>query len=431
MSDEHIVPLTHAEPKPGQSLSAQPTHIDINTGHIFDSAGNSVGKWSPMDTTEQNKALASYAASRVARTTACSIAANGIAKDRDVILDQARSVIALSGASDEQRAQALDIGVPDVHIPSAMPNFITGYKNEGFVADVFSPPLVVAKQSDYFYQYDKADAYQRAIPILGAAGAQVGEVVPRFGSTQYKTVQRAVGGFVPTEVEANQDAPLKIKQGTLRRMVNAAMLERELRVASMARTSGNWNSATTLAAGFQWNGGASSDPVKDINAVQEASYGKVSGMILSEKIWNAMRRNPAVRSYYTYSGSAPGMVTEDQLMSLLQLPVVYVARGKYIKSDGTLDYIWGNDVVLFRSPEQIPPMDQEDVATSYTFRFNLGGTGIPDASGLNGAGAGFIVRQFFNQYRGALGGVQMVLTHSDAEKMTSAFIGNLLINAYQ
>jgi len=204
-----------------------------------------------------------------------------------------------------------------------------------------------------------------------------------------------------------------------------------LRVASLARTSGNWSSATTLLAGFQWNGGASSDPVKDINNVQEASYGKVSGMILSEKIWNAMRRNPAVRSYYTYSGSAPGMVTEDQLISLLQLPVVYVARGKYIKSDGTLDYIWGNDVVLFRSPEQIPPMDQEDVATSYTFRFGLGGTGTPDAAGLAGSGAGFIVRQFFNQYRGALGGAQMVLTHSDAEKMTSAYIGNLLINAYQ
>lgn len=431
MSDENIVPLTHAAPKPGQSLSAQPTHIDIQSGHIFDAAGNSVGQWTPMDTDEQNKALATYAASRAARNTACSIAANGIAKDRDIVLDQARSVIALSGANDEQRAQALDVGISDVHIPSAMPNFVTGYKNEGFVADVFSPPLVVAKQSDYYYQYDKADAYQRAIPIAGAPGAQVNEVVPRFSSTQYKTIQRAIGGFVPTEVEENQDSALKIKQGTMRRMVNAVMLERELRVASLARTSGNWNSATTLLAGFQWNGGASSDPVKDINNVQEASYGKVSGMILSEKIWNAMRRNPAVRSYYTYSGSAPGMVTEDQLISLLQLPVVYVARGKYIKSDGTLDYIWGNDVVLFRSPEQIPPMDQEDVATSYTFRFGLGGTGTPDAAGLAGSGAGFIVRQFFNQYRGALGGAQMVLTHSDAEKMTSAYIGNLLINAYQ
>jgi hypothetical protein len=435
MTDANILPLSHATPVPGQSLSAQPTHIDITTGHVFDAAGNGVGKWSPMQDTvhlEQNKALADYAGSRSARATACSIATNGFSTNRDLVLQQARDVIALSSANAEQRAQALDIGTADVHIPSAMPNFISGYKNEGPVADIFSPPLIVTKSSDKYYQYDKADAYQRAIPMLGAGGTQTMEVIPRFASTQYNTVSRAIGGFVTTEVEANQDAPLRIKQGTLRRMVNAALMEREIRVASMARTSGNWNSATTLNANYQWNSGSLSDPVKDINTVQESSYGKVSGAIIPEHIWNAMRRNPAVRSYYTYSGSAPGMVSEEQLMSLLQLPTVYVARMKYIDSAGALKYVWGNDVVLFRSPEQIPPMDQEDVATSYTFRWNMGGTNVPDASQLGGgAGPGFIVRQFFNQYRGPLGGVQMVLTHSDAEKMTSAFIGNLLINAYQ
>jgi len=436
MTDHNIVPLTHAVVAPGQSLSAQPTHIDITSGHLFDGAGNSAGRWIPRDdsaTADQNKALAAYAASRTARATACSIASNGFSTNRDLVLQQARDVIALSSADESTRAQALDIGTADVHIPSALPNFISGYKNEGPVADIFSPPLIVAKNTDKYYQYDKADAYQRAIPMLGAGGTQTMEVVPRFASTQYTTVQRAIGGFVTTEVEANQDSALRLKQGTLRRMVNSALMEREIRVASMARTSGNWNSATTLASGYQWNGGANSDPVKDFNTAQEASYGKISGAIIPEHIWNAMRRNPAVRSYYTYSGSAPGMVSEEQLVSLLQLPTIYVARMKYIDSTGALKYIWGNDAVLFRSPEQIPPMDQEDVATSYTFRWSMGGLNVPDVSsnGVNGLGNGFIVRQFYNQYRGPLGGSQMVLTHADAEKMTSAFIGNLLINAYQ
>jgi hypothetical protein len=104
---------------------------------------------------------------------------------------------------------------------------------------------------------------------------------------------------------------------------------------------------------------------------------------------------------------------------------------KYIDSSGALKYVWGNDVVLFRSPEQIPPMDQEDVATSYTFRWNFGTGNVPDATGAAGVGPGFVVRQFFNPFRGPLGGIQMVLTHADSEKITSAYIGNLLINAYQ
>lgn len=434
MTDSNIVPLSQEVAPKGHALSAQPTHIDISTGHVFDGYGNSVGKWTPMEDTktkEQNALLGQMAAAASYRATACSIADNGFSKDRDRVLSQARDVIALSNASLDERVQALDIGTAEVHIPSAMPNFISGYKNEGPVADIFSPPLMVSKQSDYYYQYAKEDAYQRALPILGAGGTQTNEVIPRFGSTIYKTISRAVGGYVPTEVEANQDAPLRIKQGTLRRMVNAALLEREIRVASLARTSGNWNSATTLGANYQWNNGSLSDPIKDINYAQETSYGRISGAIIPEHIWNALRRNPAVRSYYTYSGEGAGILDEGKMASLLQLPTIYVARQKYIDSSGALKYIWGNDVILFRQPEQIPPMDQEDVASSYTFRWTMGGTSIPDASGLPAGGPGFIVRQFFNQYRGPLGGVQMVLTHSDAEKMTSAFIGNLLINAWQ
>lgn len=442
MSDENIVPLSHAPSNArGQTLSittqdGQAAFIDVVTGDTYDAKGNSLGRWAPMDsqkTEEQNKQLGIYAANFDARSIAASVLTTGYAKDQELVRDQARSVMTLSAVnSEEARAQALDIGVGDVHIPSAMPNFVTGYSNGTPVADIYSPPLVVQKQSDYYYQFQKEDAFQRAVPNIGAPGAGVQRVQPRFGNTQYKAISRAYGGFIPTEVEANQDAPLRLKQATINRMMNVAKLERELRVSTLARTSGNWNSATTILAAAKWNGGASSDPVADINAAVEASYGKPNGMILSERTWNAMRRNTAVRSYYTYSGSAPGMISEQQMVSLLQIPTVYVADMKYIDSAGALKYVWGDDVLIFRRATQIPPMSQDETASSYTFRWVGPGMGAaPDVDPTLSPSRGYVVRQFFNQYEGPLGGMQLVLFHSDAEKQTSAYVGNLLVSAYQ
>lgn len=438
---ENVVTLSNPGAEQGM-----PHSLDLNSGAMYDAAGNQVGvanELTDKKTRDTNKLLGLLAADRVARMTACSIANSGFSENQELVRQQASDVFATFRANLDERdqqkldmrtslsGQALDLGVPDVHIPSAMPNFITGYKNFQPMADVFSPPLVVPKQSDYYYQYDRKDAFQRAIPQAGAAGAGVSEISPRFGSTQYKTITRAIGGFIPTELLSNADGALRLQNGYLRRIVNAMVLEREIRVAAMARTSGNWNSATTIAAGYQWNGGASSDPIKDFHNAIEASSGEVSGAIIPEHIYNAMTRNPAVRSHYTYSGSAAGIPESGQLVSLLKLPIIYVAKMKYLKTDGTVGYVWGNDAILFRAPEQIPPMDQEDVATSYTFRWNMAQSGIPDAQGGLSPSQGMVVRQFHNPFRGPMGGTMLVLCHSDAEKITSAYIGNLLINAYQ
>lgn len=439
MSDANVVPLSHVpstNPKNGQALSVtingQAAFIDVVTGDTYDNQGNPTGRWLQKEEDKQAcQALSMYVSDQNSRLIGHNILTCGHHARQETIRDQAKSVIALSCANEEQRAQMLDIGVSDVHIPSADPSFISGYTNEGGVADIYSPALLKAKNRDYYYQYDRKDAFQRAIPIAGGAGSAYPEVEPRFGNTLYTTVSRAVGGFVPSEVEGNQDAPLRLQQATLRRMLNAAVLERELRVAALARTSGNWASATTIASGSQWNGGASSDPIKDIQNAIETSAGRPNGIIIPEKTWNAMRRNPAVRSYYGYKSDTPGIPDTGKLIALLELPPIYVARMKYYDASGVLQYVWGNDVVVFRAPTQIPPMDQGDTASSYTFRWIGAGATVQDVSAADAPGKGFVVRRFYNQYRGALGGTQMVLFHSDAEKQTGAYIGNLLINAYQ
>jgi len=142
-------------------------------------------------------------------------------------------------------------------------------------------------------------------------------------------------------------------------------------------------------------------------------------------VFHAFSRNPAVRSYYGYKSDTPAMPSAAEFSPILQLPPIYVAKMKTITATGSLDYVWGTDVILFRQPDEMPPISQEDVATAYTFRWKLSNAKDGVSSG------GFTVREFYVQDRGSLGGNKIVVVHSDAEQMTSKFIGGLLVNAFQ
>ena len=60
----------------------------------------------------------------------------------------------------------MDLGIGDVHIPSALPNFAGGYRLAEGVADIASPVVPVTKQSDYYFIWNSANAFERVAPIV-------------------------------------------------------------------------------------------------------------------------------------------------------------------------------------------------------------------------------------------------------------------------
>jgi len=413
MSDQNVVTINEG----GQELK-----LDLTDGRVFDKSGNQVAKWGMTDN-RHTKALAKYAEDYQFRQSVYAMSLTD--KDR------ARQMLLLHDKT--EKPITMDVGVGDVHIPSAMPNFASGYSNEPPIADLAAPVILSAKQTDKYFQYPKEDAYQRATPLVGAAGAGTPEIAPRLSNAQFSAIARGLGGWVSTELQANQDAPLNIKLATMDRIMNALLIERELRVATLMTTSANWDSgnvATVLAAG-KWNGGASSDPVADIHARIDASYGKPTATIMSGRTFRAFQRNPAVRAYFGYKDGTPAVPNADQMAAVLELPKIIVGEMKYIDTSGAQQWCWGNSVVLPRQPRQMPPQDQRDVASAYTFRWNLAQGEIPSGGGQVSVSGGWIVREFFVQDRGELGGIKLVVVHFDTEKLTSQYAGGLLVNAYQ
>jgi hypothetical protein len=408
--------------------SKQDVNLDINNGFVYDLAGNQIAKWEPVEK-NYNRLLADFASNEARQVMASSMgSAVGIGSKARQIEEQARERAKAIAMTDwDGNTIAMDLGTSDVHQAAATPGYAAGYRNEAPMADMFAPPLIRNKPSDKFYTFAKEDAFQRATPVVGATSAQVAEIAPRLANQTFNTIEYALGGFVGTQIEAAADAALRIRQATMTRVLNAQMIEREIRVAALATTASNWDTSVvaTVLAAAKWDGGASSDPIADIHARAEASWGDPTGVVLSEKVFHAMQRNPQVQKYFAYKNSASPLPGSGDMSSLLNIPQIFVAKMKYINPAGVLDYIWGNDVVLFRMPAQMPPTTQDDVASAVTFRWDAGS--VADGTASNG----MLVREYYVQDRGTMGGNKVVLILHDAEVTTSKFVGGLIKSAWQ
>lgn len=423
MGKEHVV-------KYRDEAGGKTVNLDTTNGYVYDDAGNQIAKWDPVDSS-YNKMLADYAAQEMLDVVASGVSGavhlNADARDRAHHDHERAKAIRMRGWDGEGHLMAGELGTADVHQAAALPNYAAGYKNNAPMADQFAPPLLVGKPSDKYYTFAKEDAFQRAMPTIGATAAQVNEIAPRIANATFTAIEYALGGFVGTQLEAAADAPLRIRQATMTRILNALTIERELRVATLATTSGTWDSTvySSLAAGAKWNGGASSDPIADIHLKQETSWGDVTGIVMAENVFHDFQRNAAVQKFFGYKDSSQALPNPSQMSSILQLPPIYVAKMKYINAAGALAYIWGGSVVFMRQPPQMPPTNQDDVASALTFRWNA--TDVKDGTASNG----MVVREYFVQDRGSMGGNKVVLVHHDIETQTSKFVGGLLAGAHQ
>jgi hypothetical protein len=319
----------------------------------------------------------------------------------------------------------LDLAPSDVHTNAALPTYAAGYRIADGMADVASPVILTPKQADVFYTWNQNTDFQRKLPVSGAPGAGSGEVNPALSPSTFTTVQYTLGGFMPTEVVSNADTPLRPFVKLTQVVIDALRLEREYRVATGLQTSGNWNAnnVTTLLAGAQWNGGAASDPILNLHKAIEQSYLPVTGIVWSELVEHDFVRNANVQKYFTYKDTVDGIPDPQKISSTLRLPPIYTAMMKYV-TGGNLTYVWGNHVVLLHNTGDLS--SQMDVATARTFRWNGAEGGTPDGT----LSAGFLVRTFFDPKRGARGGTQVVVVHSDTEVQTSGFAGSLILNAH-
>jgi len=337
----------------------------------------------------------------------------------------------------------MDLGTPDVHIDHALANYLSGYSNGELIADVVAPPVVVGNQSNFFFQFDPDNALATVDNTAVASNGDYPTITPALSSQRYNAQGYALGSLLPLELLGNQDAPLNIARTATKMVMDRLMLNREVRVKNLVFNSGAYATANLLAltAGQKWNGGASSDPVRNIRQIIEASLMPPTHMAMSRSTWHAFTENPAVQKYTAFKSGAAPLPQKNQYESWaalldMPIPVVAEARAKDPTQTRSYPYVWNGSVVLFRMLPGNAQVTDADVTTAKTFRWNgAGGPNLPTE--LSGAiQGGITVRSFFNPYKGRRGTQTVVVTHDDAEVMTggtsatSVLVGGLITGAF-
>lgn len=339
---------------------------------------------------------------------------------------------------------ALDLGQNDVHFDAPLAAFATGYALDQklLIANKAMPVVPVEKASDYYYEHDVDDLFEVPQQTVVAPGGKVPEISPRQSKSQFVTIPRALATFLPTEVEGNGDAALILAQQYLALPMTKLLIQREVRVAQALRDPSKYATANkidlTADPTKKWNGGANSDPVKNLLQLIDESLMPVTGIYMSQRTYNAFVQNAAVQKYFAFKDMGkpkPSVANAADLAALLELPPFVIGRQKYKNpTTGARDFIWGDDVVLLHHPPQLPAIGLP--VSACTFRFS-GGL----QSGLNGQAAramqqmtfanGWGVRAFYDFTRGPQGGRTVIVFHQDAEQVIDTKVAGLIIGAWQ
>lgn len=324
----------------------------------------------------------------------------------------------------------LSLQPTDVHLPEELPTYLAGYKPFGFRADEASKVIMVQKDEDYHRDFSSQNAFRR-VDVKATHEGNIPEVDPLSSLTKYKVVDRLLGAFVPQVTEDNAGGLYKPRQAAMKRVGNAVSLDREIDVWDLLTDSTKWatDNVTTLGAAFKWNGGATSDPLKDLEDAVVASAQPVTDIWMNQLLGFVFLRHPSVRDQFRQmlgDGAPAAMIQQVQNagrqnvdFAIPGLPPIHIAAAKVLnESTNKLDFVLGPHCVLLTSPPGVPT-DGEEIATTYTFR-RRGNVGV-----------GYETREFRVEGRGAKGGTMVVVNQADIAQMTGNNCGGLILNAWQ
>lgn len=212
-------------------------------------------------------------------------------------------------------------GARGVHINQPLTNLSLGYHPTGMVAEQVFGVVPVSHESDYYYVYDKAQAFrlERADGKgdLRADGAK--SLLEEFGATPalYQAEEYARKTRITDRQRANQDPVLQLEVSKLRRVQDKLLLGQEVRVAKLLTTAGNWTNGNiiTNSGTSQWNNASFNSTQGTYSvieqqfdngreAIRQATGGKEANVaIIPAAVARVMKRDIGIRNSIQYTHS--------------------------------------------------------------------------------------------------------------------------------
>lgn len=258
--------------------------------------------------------------------------------------------------------------VTGVHVNAPLTQLSIGYHPQGLVAEQVFPVLAVSHESDLYYKWDKGQAF-RVGRSDGAGSLRADKAVAKrrnYGATldSYLAQEYALEDSVSDREAANADSPLNLAASKIRRLQDEIMLDYEIRVATIATTTGNYASSnfTTLSGANQWNNasfasttnGQHSVIAGEIytgkNAVRASTGGLIPNtMVIPYAVAMVMANDPGLVDLVKFT--QPNLLVEDLLPPRLWGMDVLIPRAEFeanVEGEAfSASDVWGKNIVLF------------------------------------------------------------------------------------
>lgn len=291
----------------------------------------------------------------------------------------------------------------------------------GYVADMVAPRIRVPDQLFRWSRSSIAEAftqYDSQIDRLGKAN----EILQSWTEDTAQTVDYALRQPVPYRDEASaraQSIPFNLKVQAVRNVIDKVQLNREIRVAALCNTIGNYSAGytddMTSETTLKWSALATSDPVADIIDAAAGMLIPPTVGVTSRKVMNILKRHPKVSVALGGSQDSGRYVPDQEIATLLGLEKIIVGntlkqtskRGQTVATGA----IWGDHFALHYQ----------------------GATG-PDGMGMDMASPNFLTTFQWNDMvssetefapgdMGLYGGIKVLTGESVVEKQVAPFAG--------
>jgi len=125
----------------------------------------------------------------------------------------------------------------DVHIDQPLSNLTLAYvqSNENFVADKVFPVVGVARQSDKYYEYDRANMNRTGDVQKLAPRTEVNRIGMSLSNSSYYADVYGLGMDFDEQTLANEDAMLEVRQAGAETLAMRLMIHREEQFAFWCR----------------------------------------------------------------------------------------------------------------------------------------------------------------------------------------------------
>lgn len=247
----------------------------------------------------------------------------------------------------EEMTQLKAVSANSVHANTFLSNMSVQYANDEYIGDRLVGEVNVVKRSDQFAVFPKRERFEYPDDSLSARG-QANELEESRSSDNYSVKDYGFSNYVGQDTIDNQDGIFDEMMDLVEAINEGIAFKREIRLASVLTTAGNYAGNTLALAGAdQWDSAAGGDPIKQIQNAKAALWqgrGATDLMAFcSLEVFNVLARHPMILDLLKYQRT--GIAQRQELANFFGFTdlLVGAARKQTANEGQTAAYsrMWG------------------------------------------------------------------------------------------